>query len=100
MGKTCKSCNKPNHFAKVCRLNQVNEIAEENSSSEEDCNLIRSFDSCEEFEIMAVEPRLHDSDGEIGKLTSGVKDKKMRLDTKDVRLIDIRRDPRSHKIKA
>ena len=36
MGKTCKSCNKQNHFAKMCRSNQVNEITEENSSSEEE----------------------------------------------------------------
>ena len=35
MGKTCKSCSRPNTFAKLCRPNQVNEIAEENSSSEE-----------------------------------------------------------------
>ena len=28
MGKTCKNCNKPNHFAKMCRSNQVNEIGE------------------------------------------------------------------------
>ena len=40
IGKTCKSCNKQNHFVKMCRSNQVNEIAEENSSSEEECNLI------------------------------------------------------------
>ena len=58
----------------MCRSNQVNEIAEENSSSEEGCNLIHSFDSCEEFEIMVVEPRLHDSPGKIGKIISGVKD--------------------------
>ena len=39
MGKTCKSCNKQKLFAKMCRSNQVNEIAEENSCSEEDSTL-------------------------------------------------------------
>ena len=28
MGKTCKNCSKTNHFAKLCRSQQVNEIAE------------------------------------------------------------------------
>ena len=51
MGKTCKNCNKPNHFAKMCRSQQVNEITNEDSSSEEECNLIQTFDSCDEFEI-------------------------------------------------
>ena len=84
----------------MCRSNQVNEKAEKNSSSVEECNLIRSFDSCEEFEIMAVESNLQDSDGKVEKLISEINGKETRLDTKDVRKIDIRRDPRSHKIKA
>ena len=100
MGKSCKSCTKPNHFAKMCRSKQVNEIAEEKSSSEEECNLIRSFDSCEEFEIMAVEPKLQVSDENCDKLISNIKREEIRLDTKDVRKIDIRRYPRSHKIKS
>ena len=100
MGKTCKSCNKQKHFAKMCRSNEVNEIAEENSSSEEECNLIHSFDSYEEFEIMIVEPRLHDSLGKIVKIISGVKDNNVIKDTKDVRKIDNRRYPKSHQIKA
>ena len=95
MGKSSKSCNKPIHFAKMCRSNQVNEIAEENS--EEECNLIRSFDSCEEFEIMAVEPKLQVSDENFDKLISDIERDEMRLDTKDVRKIDIGRDLRSHK---
>ena len=39
----------------MCRSQQVNEVVNENSSSEEECNLIQNFDSCEEFEIMSVE---------------------------------------------
>ena len=58
MGKTCKNCSKPNHFAKMCRSQQVHEIAERTSSSDEECNLIQSFDSCEEFKIMAVESEI------------------------------------------
>ena len=84
----------------MCRSNQVNEFAEENSSSEEECNLIRSFNSCEQFEIMVVEPKLQVSDGKFDKLISDIKSEEMKLDTKDVRKIDITRDPRSHKIKA
>ena len=77
----------------MCRSNQVKKIAEKKCSSEEECNLIHSFDSCEEFEIMVVEPRLRDSPGEVGII---IQDK----NTKDVRKIDIRRDPKSHQIKA
>ena len=55
MGKTCKNCNKPNHFAKMCKSQQVNEIAHEDSSAEEECNFIQTFDSCDEFEILTVE---------------------------------------------
>ena len=54
MGKILKNCNQPNRFAKMCKSNQVNEIGEEKSSSEEYCNLIQSFESCDEFEIMMV----------------------------------------------
>ena len=55
MGKNCKNCTKPNHFAKMCRSNQINEIFEEKSSSGEECNLIQCFDSCDKFEIMMVD---------------------------------------------
>ena len=43
MGKQCKNCNKPNHFARMCRSQQVNEITESTESSEEECNLIQTF---------------------------------------------------------
>ena len=58
MGKTFKNCSKTNHFAKMCKSQQVNEIAEKTSSSDEECNLIQSFDSCDEFEIMAIESEI------------------------------------------
>ena len=49
MGKTCRTCSKPNHFAKMCKSQQVNEIVEKTSSSDEECNLIQSYDTCDEF---------------------------------------------------
>ena len=55
MGKQCRNCNKPNHFARMCRSQQVNEITENTESSEEECNLIQTFDSCEEIEVMVIE---------------------------------------------
>ena len=73
----------------------MNENAEENLSSEEECNLIRSFDSCEEFEIMAVQTKLRVKNDKFA--ASDIKCEQIRSDTKDVRKIDIRRDSRSHK---
>ena len=57
MGKQCKNCNKPNHFARMCRSQQVSEITENTESSEEECILIQTLDSCEEFEVMAIEQK-------------------------------------------
>ena len=34
---------------------RVNEVTEETSASEEECNLIRCFDSCDDFEIMIID---------------------------------------------
>ena len=53
MGKTCKNYNKPNQFARMCQSQQINEVIEEISSSDEECNLLRCFNSCADFEIMA-----------------------------------------------
>ena len=53
---------------------------EENSSSGEECNLIQSFDSCDEFEIMAIETK-----------PRSVNQKKWK--------IDIHRNPQSHQMK-
>ena len=66
----------------MCRSNQVNKIAEENSSSEEECNLICSFDSCEEFEIMAVETKLRVTDDIFDKPTSDITCEQIRSDKK------------------
>ena len=110
MGKTCKNCNKPNHFAKMCKSQQVNEIANEDSSSEEECNLIQTFDSCDEFEIMTVEEdftsitniekyinkRVLENVHNNEKIQKEVLKKK----SDNIEKIEIRRNPKSHQIKA
>ena len=55
MGMNRKNCNKPNHFAKMCRSQQVKELTEKTTSSDEECNLIQSFDSCHNSEIISIE---------------------------------------------
>ena len=110
MGKSCKNCNKPNQFVKMCRSQQVNEVAIEDSSSEEKCNLIQNFDSFDEFEIMAVEEDFT-SIAEIEKYIikrvlgnayeEGNDEKKvMTAKSEKIEKIEIRRNPKSHQIKA
>ena len=96
MGKICQNCNKPNHFAKMCRSNQVNEIGEDKSSSEEECNLLQSFDSCDEIDIMLEKPFKNGAETVKFKMN----DENRIKTTQDITKIDIRRDPRSHRIKA
>ena len=101
MGKTCKNCSKPNHFAKMCKSQQVNEIAEKSSISDEECNLIQSFESCEEFEIMSVESELSSLEkiDEYIKQQSN-KNKETEKYRKDVQKVDIRRNTRSKQIRS
>ena len=51
MGKTCNNCNKPNHFAEMCRSQHVSERTEDSEKSQEECNLIlgqaASSNSCQ-----------------------------------------------------
>ena len=101
MGKTCKNCSKPNHFAKMCKSQQVNEIAEKRSSSDEECNLIQSFDSCEEFEIMAIELELssmEEIDEYINQQSNRNRD--IKKSSKDIQKVDIRRNTRSKQIRS
>ena len=100
MKKICKNCKKSNHFAKMCRSNQVNEIGEEKSCSEEQCNLIQSFDSCDEFEIMMVATTVKKSGEKEAKSNHIRRKVGNETTTQDITKIDIRRDPRSHQIKS
>ena len=102
MGKLCKNCNKPNHFARMCRSQQVSEITENTESSEEECNLIQTFDSCKEFEVMAVEQ----NDSEIEMINRYI-DEKMkensdskRVNKLETKKIDIRKDSSSGRMKS
>ena len=110
IGKSCKNCNKPNHFAKMCRSQQVNEVAVENSSLEEECNLLQNFVSCDEFEIMAVEEDLT-SVALIEKYINkrvlanvyaegNDEEKVMIAKSESVEKIEVRRNPQSHQSKA
>ena len=101
MGKTCKNCSKPNHFAKMCKSQQVNEIAEKSSSSDEECNLIQSFDSCEEFENMAIESELSSMEeiDEYMKQQSN-RNQDVKKSSKDIQKVDIRRNTRSKQIRS
>ena len=101
MGKACKNCSKPNHYAKMCRSQQVNEIAEKSSSSDEECNLIQSFDSCEEFEIMAIESELSSMEeiDEYIKQQSN-RNRDIKKSSKDIQKVDIRRNTRSNQIRS
>ena len=101
IGKTCKNCSKPNHFAKMCKSQQVNEIAEKSSSSDEECNLIQSFDLCEEFEIMAIESELssiEEIDEYIKQQSNRNRD--IKKSSKDIQKVDIRRNSRSKQIRS
>ena len=110
MGKSCKNCNKPNHFAKMCRSQQVNEIANEDSSLEEECNLIQNFDSCDEFEIMAVEEDFtsitkiekYINKRVLANVSEEKNNEKKVLTEKfdNIEKSEIRRNPKSYQVKA
>ena len=101
MRKTCKNCSKPNHFAKMCRSQQVNEIAEKSSNSDEECNLIQSFDSCDEFEVMAIESEISSME-QIDEYIKQQSNRKLKIgdSSKDIQKVNIRRNPRSQKMKS
>ena len=71
MGKTCKNCGKPNHFAKMFRSQQVSEVAEDSEGSVEECDQIsESVGSCGEFEVMSIQTY----QPENGRVSKYVKD--------------------------
>ena len=87
----------------MCRSQQVNEITENTESSEEECNLIQTFDSCEEFEVMAIEQNKSQREMINRYITEKVKVNRVsetgnnKLETKK---IDIRRDSTSERMKS
>ena len=87
----------------MCRSQQVNEITENTESSEEECNLIQTFDSCEEFEVMANEQNKSQREMINRYIKEKVKVNRVsetgnnKLETKK---IDIRRESTSERMKS
>ena len=104
MGKQCKKCNKPNHFACIGRSQQVHEITETTESLEEECNLIQTFDSCDDFEVMSIESKSNQIESINsyiqGRLENKQKCEKTSIHESDVQKTDIRRDPNSERMKS
>ena len=101
-GKTCKNCRKPNHFAKICRSQQVSEVTEDSKRLEEESDFIREdFGSCSDFEVMSIQP--HRLEGERNSNYKGdrINESNRQLVGKSVRVqkIDLLKDPTSNKVK-
>ena len=98
----------------MCRSQQVNEVANEDSSSEEECNLIQNFDFYDEFEIMALEEDFTSIENvrkfikkrlsaNVSANVSEKKNNEMKVSTEkfdNIEKIEIRRNPKSHQVKA
>ena len=88
----------------MCRSQQVNKITETTESSEEECNLIQTFDSCDDFEVMSIESKNNQVDSIEsylqGRLGNKQKCEKVSIFESDVQKIDIRRDPNSERMKS
>ena len=87
----------------MCRLQQVNEITKKTESSEEECNLIKTFGSCEEFEVMAIEQE----DNQIEMINRYIEEKVRRnrgrepgINKLETKKIDIRKDSTSGRMKS
>ena len=79
----------------------MNEIAEKTSSSDEECNLIQSFDSCDEFEIMSFEQNTTSIEEVNEYIKKQLKQKAVvGAGSKDIQKVEIRRSPRSQQIKS
>ena len=103
LGKSCMNCGKPNHFAKMCRSQQVSEVTEESERSEEECDLIReNFGSSSDFEVMSTQTisrRTIESRNtwaiEITKTTRREMGRRCKFNK-----IDLLRDPTSNRVKS
>ena len=85
----------------MSKSQQVNEIAEKSSSTDEECNLIQSFDSCEEFEIVAIESELSSMEeiDEYIKQQSN-RNRDIKKSSRDIQKVDVRRNTRSKQIRS
>ena len=84
----------------MSRSQQSNGVAEEISRSDEECNLMRRFHSCNDFEIILVEKDKKSSveqidDNILGRLNKKTNQSTGRRDSQNLRKIDIRRNTRS-----
>ena len=87
MGKIFKNCGKPNHFSKMCRSQQVSEVAEDSEGSVEECDQIsESVESCSEIEVMSTQTYQPENE----TLSKYVKD----------RIIDMRNNPNAEMIRV
>ena len=88
----------------MCRFQQVNEVTEETSTSEEEWNLIRCFDSCDDFEIKIIdknEMSIRQIEDYISdRIKNKIDQNPERNNANNVRKTDTRRDPRSAQIKS
>ena len=103
MGKICKICGKLNHFAEMCRSQQVSEVEEESEGSVEECDQIsESFGSFSDFEVMSIQT--YQSENE--RVSKYVKDRisemrnKSNGETIQFQKIDSIRDPTLKRVKS
>ena len=87
----------------MCRLQQINEITENTQSSAEEYNLIQTFYSCKEFEVMAIEQ--NDSQREminryIEEKVKGNKVSETGINKLETKKNDIQRDSASGRMKS
>ena len=78
----------------MCRSQQVNKSTEKLSSSDEECSLIQSFDSRDEFEIMSIEQNTASTEQIDAYIKQPFKQKTVVGETgKEIRKVEIRRKP-------
>ena len=103
MGKTCKHCGKPNHFAKMGRSQQVSEVAEESEGSVEECDQIsEGVGSCSEFEVMSIQTYQPENERVSKYVKDRINEMRNKPDGKVVRIqkIDSIRDPTLNRVKS
>ena len=103
MGKTCKHCGKPNHFAKMCRSQQVSEVAEDSEGSVEECDQIsEGVGSCSEFEVKSIQTYQPENERVSKYVKDRINEMRDKPNGKMVRVqkIDSIRDPTLNRVKS